>query len=104
MSCIQSTLLVVLINGTTSPFFHENRGLRQGFPLSHLLFLLVVEALRKLVMDAKRRGEFQRSLVAGSLYLTLLIFVNDILIFYNGSARDIIKQNELLKLLGRPRR
>eukprot|EP00253_Pinus_taeda_P031803 PITA_31803 len=45
MACITSPSLSILINGSTSPFFHSERGLRQGCPLSPLLFLLVMEGL-----------------------------------------------------------
>jgi len=41
MSCITTISFFVLINEATSPFFHSERGIRQGFPLSSLLFLLV---------------------------------------------------------------
>ena len=34
MSCLTSTSFAVLINGATSHFFHFERGLRQGCPLS----------------------------------------------------------------------
>jgi hypothetical protein len=47
MSCISTTTFVVLINGEASPFFHAGRGLRQGCPLSPLLFLLVEEGLSR---------------------------------------------------------
>jgi hypothetical protein len=42
---MESANFVLLINGSPSGFFKELRGLRQGFPLSLFLFLLVVEGL-----------------------------------------------------------
>jgi hypothetical protein len=49
MGCVTSTNFVVLINGKPSCFFKSSRGLGQGFPLSPLLFLLVIEGLKKII-------------------------------------------------------
>jgi hypothetical protein len=38
----------VLVNGTPSGFFNSSRGLRQGDPLSHFLFVVVMEALSRM--------------------------------------------------------
>ena len=54
MSCVTTMSFSVLINGATSPFFHAERGLRQGCPLSPLLFLLVAEGLSCLLLEAHR--------------------------------------------------
>ena len=56
MSCITTVSFFVLINGAASPFFHAERGLRQGYPLSPLLFLLVAEGLSHLLKKAHREG------------------------------------------------
>jgi len=59
MSYLSSISFIVLINGYASSFFNVERGLRQGCPLSPLLFLLVVEGLGRALEEAKRWGKFQ---------------------------------------------
>ena len=58
MSCITTVSFSVLINGAASPFFHVERSLQQGFPLSPLLFLLVAEGLSQAIKEAIRLGNF----------------------------------------------
>ena len=42
-ACINSTWIALLVNGRPTKFFQATRGLRQGFPMSPFLYLLVVE-------------------------------------------------------------
>jgi hypothetical protein len=42
----------VIINGVPSNFFECRRGVRQGDPLSPLLFILAAEGLNKLIQQA----------------------------------------------------
>jgi hypothetical protein len=64
MACITSVNMVVLINGSPTDFFKSYRGLRQGFPLSPLLFLLVVECLSRLLKKVVEEGSFHGLKVA----------------------------------------
>ena len=60
MGFLVSTNFSVLINGTPSSFFVASRGIRQGCPLSPLLFLLVVEQLSLIIKDSHIKGGISR--------------------------------------------
>ena len=89
MCCITMVSFAILINGVASPFFHVERGLRQGCPLSPLLFLLVAEVLSRFIKKAKADGDFKGINISPSLAITHLLFVDDILIFCDSSHRGL---------------
>eukprot|EP00253_Pinus_taeda_P030603 PITA_30603 len=98
MACISSPTFSILINGSATPFFHSERGLRQGCPLSPLLFLLVMEGLSRLIDSAKRSGDFRGLRITDICYLTHLLFVDDVLILLDGSVRDSRTFSKILLL------
>lgn len=98
MGCITNVSFAVLINGSTSSFFSSQRGLRQGCPLSPLLFLLVAEGLSQLIHKARRDGKVKGIEVAINLFITHLLFVDDILIFTNGSPNEIKEYKSIFDL------
>jgi len=101
MDCISSISFAILVNGSTTSSFNIDRGIRQGCPLSPLLFLLVMEGLGRLIASAKRSGGFSGLKIMEHFYLTRLLFVDDILILLNGSVRDTTSLNEILNLFYR---
>jgi hypothetical protein len=46
---ISSMRISVLLNGSLTSFFNSYRGLRQGDPLSLLLFVIIMKALREII-------------------------------------------------------
>ena len=52
MGCVSSSCFAVLLNGPPSDFFPASRGIRQGCPLSPLLFILIIESLGRIILDA----------------------------------------------------
>jgi hypothetical protein len=74
----------VLVNGVPTYFFKCHQGLRQGCPLSPLIFLLVIEALSRMMTQAVAIGTFQGLKVVVSTFISHLMFVDDVLILGSG--------------------
>jgi hypothetical protein len=74
----------VLVNDTLSSFF-RSRGLRQGDPLSLFLFVVVMEALSKMIIalvDECLLSSFMVGSRSGcAINISHLLFVDDTLIF-----------------------
>eukprot|EP00253_Pinus_taeda_P027227 PITA_27227 len=98
MGCITSVSFDVLINGVASSFFKAQRGLRQGCPLSPLLFLLVAEGLSQLILEARREEVVKGLELAVNMFISHLLFVDDILLFTNGSVNEIKELKSILDL------
>ena len=48
----------VLVNGSPTPFFKASRGLRQGDPISYILFVILAECLGRFVNNMVVKGDF----------------------------------------------
>ena len=55
-TCISTVQFFVLINGSPNNFFGSSRGLRQGDPLSPMLFLIVMEVLSRMLRRVEGAG------------------------------------------------
>lgn len=84
-ACISTVWFSVLINGSPEGFFGSLRGLRQGDPLSSLLFLIMMEILSRMLRKAEEEGcikGFQvGSAAEGGLSITHLLFADDLSCF-----------------------
>ena len=89
MGCLQYTSFAVIINGSASNFFRPSRGLRQGCPLSAFLFLLVAEALSRIIHKAKSDGAIKGIKVLTAEEVTHTLFVDNVLLFGEVSLRNI---------------
>ncbi|KAK1305933.1 hypothetical protein QJS10_CPA10g01486 [Acorus calamus] len=55
-SCVSTAKASVLVNGNPCGFFHLNKGLRQGDPLSPLLFVIVANVFSRMMSSAVEDG------------------------------------------------
>lgn len=101
MSCITTVSFAVLINGSASQFFHSERRLRQGCPLSPLLFLLIAKGLTRGIMEARRKGTFSGIKISQTLQIIRLLFVNDVLIFSVDFRRDAETLKNIISLFSK---
>lgn len=74
-ACITATSFVVMGNGGPSSFFRAFRGLRQGDPLSLLLFIIVMEVLNGLLEEIRKLG---RTTFFNSQHPILLNFLHKV--------------------------
>jgi hypothetical protein len=93
MSCVIYPTFVVIINGEASDLFKSGRGLRQCFPLSPLLFILIMEALSLLLTKGKVDNKISGVKVSSLVNIPHLLFVDDVLIMSNAG---IIEWKEIL--------
>lgn len=98
MACITTPTYSVLINGSASHFFHAESGLRQGYPLTPLLFLVVMDGLSHLLASAKIDGNLHNLKKSDTCFLTHLLFVDHDLIFLDGSIQDSLTFSKILSL------
>jgi hypothetical protein len=88
-SCISSLWITPLVNGRPINFFDSSHGLRQGFPLSPLLYIIMENSLnRKLEYERTIRNLPGLQIVWGSKGINHSQFVDDTLLM--GGASTII--------------
>ena len=71
-----------------SKFFKASWGIRQGCPLSPLLFILIIEGLSLLIVDAREHGLIKGIKISSSLALTHILFVDDVILLGMGTLTE----------------
>lgn len=87
--CMSSVSYSILLNGSPYGFFKPSRGLRQGYPLSLLLFVIGLEVFSRLLFREESRGNLHGiSIGRGVPPILHLLYANDLLIFYKADVRE----------------
>ncbi|KAL9244375.1 hypothetical protein vseg_018156 [Gypsophila vaccaria] len=90
MECITTTSYSISVNGETFGFFKGQRVLRQGDPLSPLIFTLCMDYLTRALAYAAKKQDFNYHPLCKELKLSSLMFVDDVLIFSKGDANSMM--------------
>lgn len=90
----------ILLNGHESDSFKPARGLRQGDPLSPLLFVLVMDALQGLLAKATSWGLLAKLDTRRSIPNTS-IYADDTIVFLQPIEREATVVNAILQLFGK---
>lgn len=95
MECLTSSRLAISWDGHTSEWFQPKRGIRQGDPISPLIFVLCVERLSHLINNSIERGRWKGiKLSRNSPNLSHLFFADDMVLFGEATvehAEEMIK-------------
>jgi hypothetical protein len=98
MKLIFSSESAVLLNGVPDKVFHCKRGVRQGDPLSPLLFVLAVDFLQTLLNKAKDFDLLQLPIpLSYTLDFPILQYVDDTLIIMEACGRQQVFLKSLLQ-------
>lgn len=87
----------VLVNGRPGRRIQHARGLRQGDPLSPLLFMIVMEVLNALLAEADRRGELT-PLPHHNIKHRVSLYADDLVVFLAPTERDFHCVRQILEL------
>lgn len=89
MECVSTPKYSIALNGDVFGFFKGGRGLRQGDPLSPLLFTICLEYLSRLLNTVQRMQGFKHHALCKRVELNHLCFADDLLMFSYGNAQSV---------------
>ncbi|XP_074315124.1 uncharacterized protein LOC141651304 [Silene latifolia] len=87
---VNSTSYSLSLNGNSFGFFKGSRRLRQGDPLSPLLFTICMEYLSRILRVVGQQQNFKFHPMCGPLQLNHLLFADDLLLFSKGDEISIM--------------
>jgi mannosylglycoprotein endo-beta-mannosidase len=96
---LSSSSTQVLLNGVPGDCIHHRRGLRQGDPLSPMLFILVMDVLEHMITKATSEG-LLLPLSSRGLQHRISIYADDVALFLHPESRDITTTMDILNLFG----
>ncbi|VFQ96624.1 unnamed protein product [Cuscuta campestris] len=96
--CVTTPSYSLVVNGEPHGYFKGTNGLRQGDPISPLLFVLVMEYLTSLFSYSTKISKFRYHPMCASLKVVNLIFADDLIV---GCKADVKSVKVIMEVLER---
>lgn len=96
LACVASVSFRLQFNGHTHPPFPGRQGLRQGDPLSPILFVLTMEYFSRILKKLSGHPDFSFHPHCKALRLTHLMFADDLIIFCKANEASLSLLQEAL--------
>ncbi|VFQ90194.1 unnamed protein product [Cuscuta campestris] len=96
MANLKNTYISILINGEPTGFFKLERGVKQGDPLSPLLFIIGGEGLCRLINHHMSSNFISRFNVGSVPMVSHFIYADDLIIFTKGDIRNLLRIKAIL--------
>lgn len=87
--CLSTASFTISVNGSSSGYFESTNGIRQGDPISPYIFVLAMEAFSRLLLSRFDSGIIGYHPMTSELKLTHLMFADDVMVFFDGSANSL---------------
>ncbi|XP_019163602.1 PREDICTED: uncharacterized protein LOC109159944 [Ipomoea nil] len=97
MHCITSSRLAVFWNGHLTDWFAPEKGIRQGDPISPLLFVLCIERLSHIVQNSVNHGTWKGVRISHNAPNMSHLFFADDLVFFGEATMQ--QASEILRCL-----
>ncbi|XP_074304900.1 uncharacterized protein LOC141639750 [Silene latifolia] len=89
MECVTTPSFSLALNGDLFGFFKGKRGIRQGDPLSPLLFTICMEYLSRILQVVQDYEGFKYHPLCKPMKLSHLCFADDLLLFCKGDINSV---------------
>ena len=89
----------ILINGRPSQSIKHAKGLRQGDPLSPMLFIIAIDPLQRIIDQASQLGLLQ-PVLPNKAKLRCSIYADDAALFAHPSLLEMARLQKILQLFG----